>query len=158
MKLATTLASVLVVAALCGSAQAETRSVPAPVRDIAAGEAIGTAALTAVEIEAQRAAGLAVSDAELAGMAARRPLRAGQPIRLADLQRIIAVKRGDVVTLVYEAPGITLTTTARAEAAGAVGDSITLTNSQSKRRVEGHIIAPGMVAVGPRIQRFATVQ
>ena len=42
-------------------------------------------------------------------MAARRALRAGQPLRSADLMKPELVQRNETVTLVYEVPGIVLT-------------------------------------------------
>lgn len=51
----------------------------------------------------------------------------------------VAVRRGEVVTLVYAAPGMQLTTRARATADAGVGDTIRVVNLQSNRTVEATV-------------------
>jgi len=55
----------------------------------------------------------------------------------------IAVRRGDVITLVYVAPGLQLTTRARATADGGVGDTVRLVNLQSNRTVDAVVTGAG---------------
>jgi len=83
-----------------------------------------------------------------AGLAARYQLRAGQPLHDADLIKPPLVKRNDVVTIVYEAPGMVLTLRGEAQEAGALGDQISVTNVESKRVMQGIVTAPGRVSVG----------
>lgn len=87
-------------------------------------------------------------DAVLAGRIARRALPAGTVVRSGDLAKPEIVARGDIVTAVYEIPGLVLTLRARADQAGALGDVITVTNPQSKRTLQGQVVAPGRIAVG----------
>ncbi len=54
-----------------------------------------------------------------------------------------AVRRGEMFTLVYVAPGLQLTTRARALADGAVGDTIRAVNLQSNRPVEVTVTGTG---------------
>ncbi|MGC2776512.1 MAG: flagellar basal body P-ring formation chaperone FlgA, partial [Bradyrhizobium sp.] len=64
------------------------------------------------------------------------------------------VKRDDSVTLIYEAPGILLTTRAKALESGAEGDVVSVVNMQTKRTMQGMVTAPGrvtMVSAAPRI-------
>ena len=56
--------------------------------------------------------------------------------------------RNDSVTIVYQAPGLTLTLRGQAQEAGALGDTIGVLNVDSKRIVQGIITAPGRVTVG----------
>jgi flagellar basal body P-ring formation protein FlgA len=83
----------------------------------------------------------------LAGRVARRALAAGAMVRVADLARPEIVGRGDIVTIVYEVPGMTLTLRGRASEAGAQGDTITVVNPQSKKTLHGQVVAPGRVSV-----------
>jgi flagella basal body P-ring formation protein FlgA len=82
------------------------------------------------------------------GLAARHDLRPDQPLHSADLMKPEIIARNDTVTIVYQAPGITLTLRGQAQEAGALGDTIKVLNVESKRPVVGVIIAPGRVAVG----------
>jgi flagella basal body P-ring formation protein FlgA len=82
------------------------------------------------------------------GLAARHPLRPDQPLRAADLMKPEIVARNDSVTIVYQAPGLTLTLRGQAQEAGALGDAIGVLNVDSKRIVQGVITAPGRVTVG----------
>jgi flagellar basal body P-ring formation protein FlgA len=55
----------------------------------------------------------------------------------------IVIRRGEAVTLVYQAPGVTLTTRARALENGAVGQSVRLLNVTSNRNIEAIVTGPG---------------
>jgi flagella basal body P-ring formation protein FlgA len=81
------------------------------------------------------------------GLAVRQPQRAGQPLRRADLTKPELVHRDDTVTLVYEVPGILLTTRGKAIDSGAEGDVIGVLNIQSKRTVQGIVSGPGRVTI-----------
>jgi len=81
------------------------------------------------------------------GLAARHELRAGQPLHEADLMKPVIVQRGESVTIVYEAPGLSLTLRGQAQDAGALGDTISILNVQSKRVVQGIVSGPGRVTV-----------
>ncbi|HEX2727943.1 MAG TPA: flagellar basal body P-ring formation chaperone FlgA, partial [Beijerinckiaceae bacterium] len=83
----------------------------------------------------------------LAGRVARRALAAGAMVRVADLARPEIVTRGDIVTIVYEVPGMTLSLRGRASESGAQGDTINVVNPQSKKTLQGQIVAPGRVSV-----------
>ena len=88
------------------------------------------------------------------GLAARRALRTGEPLRTADLTKPEIVQRNEAVTLVFEAPGMVLTIRGKALESGAEGDVISVLNAQSKRTVQGTITGPGQVTLSP--PRFAT--
>lgn len=89
-----------------------------------------------------------------ARLAARHELRPGQPLRAADLMKPAIVQRNDSVTLVYEAPGLTLTLRGRAQDTGALGDTVNVLNEQSKRVVQGVVSAPDRVTVTAIVTRF----
>ncbi len=92
--------------------------------------------------------GGAIADmADVVGRAARHQLRPGQPLHAADLMKPEVVQRNDIVTIIYQAPGVVLTLRGQAQDAGAIGDSIGVLNIESKRVVQGVVSAPGRVTV-----------
>jgi flagellar basal body P-ring formation protein FlgA len=95
---------------------------------------------------------------EAIGLAARRALRAGQALRLAELVKPEIVQRNEMVTLVYEVPGIVLTMRGKALESGAVGDVVNVLNVQSKRTIQGNVIGPGRVGVTGRTPHAAATQ
>jgi flagella basal body P-ring formation protein FlgA len=92
--------------------------------------------------------------AAAAGLAARHELRPGQPLRMVDLVKPAIVQRNDSVTIVYEAPGLALTLRGRAQDTGALGDTVSVLNEQSKRVVQGVVSAPDRVTVTAVITHF----
>lgn len=95
------------------------------------------------------------------GMAAKRLLRANQPLRASDIARPDFVTRDQYVTIVYEMPGIFLTTRGKALESGAEGDVVNVLNPQSKRTVQGVVTGPGQVTVNtvePIAPRVAAAQ
>lgn len=89
---------------------------------------------------------LALRDRSI-GMQARKAIRAGQPIRGADLAKPDLVTRDQSVTLIYNAPGIYLTVRGKAVDGGTEGDVVSVTNLQSKRTVQGTVVGPGQVMI-----------
>jgi flagellar basal body P-ring formation protein FlgA len=57
------------------------------------------------------------------------------------------VQRNDTVTIVYEAPGFTLTLRGQAQDSGALGDTVSVLNTESKRIVRGVVSGPDRVTV-----------
>jgi flagellar basal body P-ring formation protein FlgA len=81
------------------------------------------------------------------GYAARHSLPPNLPLTSADLAKPEIVQRNDTVTIVYEAPGIVLTLRGQAQEPGALGDTISVLNIESKRTVPGIITGPDRVSV-----------
>lgn len=84
---------------------------------------------------------------EVAGRVAKRAFPAGSLVRNGDLARPELVARGEVVTVVYQTPGMMLSMRAKAADGGALGDTISITNPQSKKTLQAVIVAPGRVTV-----------
>jgi flagellar basal body P-ring formation protein FlgA len=102
--------------------------------------------------------GPAITDIRAAvGLAARHQLRPGQPLHEADLMKPAIVQRNDTVTIVYEAPGFTLTLRGQAQDAGAIGDTISVLNVESKRVVQGVVSGPGRVTVSTITKRLVEI-
>ncbi|HEY8567097.1 MAG TPA: flagellar basal body P-ring formation chaperone FlgA [Beijerinckiaceae bacterium] len=117
-------------------------------RPLARGEALLTADLATERRPREQVPTNAAADASgLAGRVARRALPAGTLLRAADLARPEVVVRGEPVTMIYEIPGMSLSTRGRANESGAVGDVIAVLNPQSKRTVQAVVTGPGRVSV-----------
>lgn len=133
--------------AISGSALAVI-DVPALTHDMAAGEVIGPLDLLSIEIPAERASATLITNADdVSGQAARRALRARQPLYAYDIKKPVVVKKGELVTLVFALPGIELTAQGQALADGGKGDVIAVLNARSRRTIEGRVSGPGTVAV-----------
>lgn len=81
------------------------------------------------------------------GMQLRRSMRAGAPIRLADIAKPEFVQRDQSVTVIYQVPGIYLTTRGKAIESGAEGDTVSVLNLQTKRTLTGVVTGRGQVTV-----------
>jgi flagella basal body P-ring formation protein FlgA len=84
------------------------------------------------------------------GFEARRALRASEPLRSFDLTRPLMVTRGELVTLIFESPGIQLSVSARATENASQGDVSRFVNLQSNRTIEAVVDGPGRARVGQR--------
>lgn len=125
-----------------------------PTRTIARGERVRAADL-AIERrpKAEVGADAVAATADAIGRAARQALHQGVPLRRADLMKPETVKRDDNVTLIYEVPGISLTTRGKALESGGDGDLINVLNVQSKRTLQGVIVGPGRVDLAAPLAR-----
>lgn len=93
---------------------------------------------------------------DVVGLAAKRPIRAGQLLRATDLNKPELVQRDQGVTLVLNTPGVHLTIAGKAVESGSAGDVISVMNLQSKRVVQGTVIGPGQVRVSSPTSRLTT--
>lgn len=60
-----------------------------------------------------------------------------------------AVRRGEAVTLVYQAPGMSLTMRTRALEDGAIGQPVRLLNTASNRTIDAVVTGPGAARASP---------
>lgn len=128
------------------NAFAATIRIVVPAHDIARGDVIGEADLVYTTVDGNALmSGIATSMDEIKGMQARRVLNAGQPLRNADVRRPIVVNKGQVVTMVFTAPGVEVTATGRAMTEGGIGDTVTIQNPASYRMISATVTAPGTV-------------
>jgi flagellar basal body P-ring formation protein FlgA len=67
------------------------------------------------------------------------------------------VHRDGTITLVYEVPGIMITTRGRALESGALGDTITVANVETKRTIQGTISGPNRVTIVAGSARISPV-
>jgi flagella basal body P-ring formation protein FlgA len=88
------------------------------------------------------------------GMQARRQLRFGQALKIADLAKPDLVQRDQNVTLIYESPGLYLTIRGKALEGGTEGDVVNVLNLQSKRTVSGVVTGRGQVSISVATPRL----
>lgn len=88
------------------------------------------------------------------GMQARKQLRAGQALKLADLAKPDLVQRDQSVTLIYESTGLYLTIRGKALEGGTEGDVVNVLNLQSKRTVAGTVVGRGQVSISVATPRL----
>lgn len=90
-----------------------------------------------------------ISDiSQAAGQEARTNLYPGRPIRASDIGSPATVERNQVITLIYEVGGLTISTEGRALDRGGTGDRMRVMNLTSRNTVFGRIDATGAVRVG----------
>jgi flagella basal body P-ring formation protein FlgA len=88
------------------------------------------------------------------GMAARRPLREGDPVLVRDITAPLVIKSGETVDVTYAAEGMTITLQAKALANAAVGDTLNVLNTASKKLIEVVATGPDQAVVGPEALRL----
>jgi flagella basal body P-ring formation protein FlgA len=88
------------------------------------------------------------------GLAARRPLREGDPVEGRDLTAPIMIKAGDDVQVTYADAGVTLTLTAKAMANAAGGETLNVQNTASKKLIEVVATGPDQAVAGPEALRL----
>jgi flagellar basal body P-ring formation protein FlgA len=117
-------------------------------RSLAAGEILQPTDLA--WIKAAAAPSDSPDDAEMViGQAAKRPLRAGAVVLSRDVGAALVIKAGDIVTVTYEADGITLSLEGKAMGTAGVGDTLAVQNTLSKKVVQTVVTGPGQAVVGP---------
>lgn len=91
--------------------------------------------------------GYYTSIAQLEGMTLRRSLAQGSIFQPKIVKQRHMVKRGDLITILAEANGISIRVKGKAMMDGFRGESIRIKNFRSKRELQGEVIAPGTVRI-----------
>jgi flagella basal body P-ring formation protein FlgA len=148
--------------ALAGAAPASNASATAPrgnievltwARSLQAGEVVQPTDLVWAKVAA--APSDAPSDADIViGQAAKRPLRAGAVVQARDVAAAQVIKNGDLVTVTYDADGISLTMQGKAMGAAGVGEPLSVQNPISKKIVQAVAAGPGQAVVGPAAEQL----
>lgn len=124
------------------------RQVPMPVAAISRDDTIRADMISLVDMEVARiAAGTALSAEDIVGMSPRTALRAGQPVRVADLRQPVTVSKDSRVTIVFEMPGMVLTATGRALEDAPTGGLVRVLNTRSRRTIQARVVSPDRVVV-----------
>jgi flagella basal body P-ring formation protein FlgA len=128
----------------------EVMSVPVLARPFQRGETIKEADLAWINLRIGTMSRSLITDAKaLVGLAAKRPLRSGQPIQASDIEHPIIVAKGALVTIAYEVPGLSLTDSGRALEQGAIGDTISVLNPSSHRTLFAIVVSSDRVRLEP---------
>jgi flagella basal body P-ring formation protein FlgA len=118
-------------------------------RTVESGEVLTASDFTVLKRPEAQADSVLTDLNAVAGLAARHQLRPGQPLAAADVMKPQIVLRNDSVTIVFQVPGVTLTLRGQAQDAGALGDTISVVNTESKRLIQAVVSGPDRVMVGP---------
>jgi len=103
-----------------------------------------------VREEAPAAGPFATSLDQVVGRWARVPIRAGSAIRLDQLEAPKEILQGETVKVEVRSGGVRMELEAQAQGSGAVGETIPVLNTASKRRFLARVEAKGRVSVdGP---------
>jgi flagella basal body P-ring formation protein FlgA len=122
-------------------------------RSLATGEMVQPEDLVWVKMAASPSDAPRDADAVI-GMTVKRPLRQGSAASLRDVSTPQVIKAGDIVAVTYEDAGVALTLQGKAMSAGAVGESLMVQNTASKKIIETVVTGPGSTAVGPQAMRL----
>lgn len=76
-----------------------------------------------------------------------RPLRADSPVRASALAFPEIIKKGDQVTIEVKHGGLLIQANGTSKTGGAMGQSITVLNEDSKKEIRARIVGPGTVRV-----------
>jgi flagella basal body P-ring formation protein FlgA len=126
-------------------------------RSVGAGEIIQPADLAWTK--AVGAPGDAPTDADqVIGQMAKRPLRAGAVVLAHDVAAAIVVKAGDLISVLYEADGVSLRLEGKALASAGVGETIAVLNTLSKKTIQAIVSGPGQAVVGPAADQIKTTR
>jgi flagella basal body P-ring formation protein FlgA len=122
------------------------KTVPAAARPLNPGEEVGAKDVTFVR---KNLAHLRdeIWDGKPGSWRVKRPIGAGEPFYVANMEPLPLVKRGDIVSLVYQGKHVKLQVPAEAMSDGGYHDSITVRNLQSKVQIHARILDAKTVQV-----------
>lgn len=117
------------------------------VRDIPRGGVITAGDLALEDANPARQIRNGVDFDDAIGMEARRPLKAGQPVLVADLKAAAVIRKGDPITIVYRTEGVRLSVDGVAQNEAALGESVRVLNTYSKRSIDAVASGHGEASV-----------
>lgn len=74
-------------------------------------------------------------------------LAAGEPVRDRNLTKSLVVRRGDMVTIIARQGGLRVTAAGQAKQDGALGETISVVNVNSKKTISARVIGPNQVEI-----------
>lgn len=125
-----------------------TVSVPVLKNSLKNGEIIGSLDIDYIEIPQNRIMnGTVLEEKDIINMTPRRVMASGKPILINDLESPKMVDRGDMITLVFANGPMMLTVKGKSLQAGALGDTIRVSNLDSNRNLQGVVTAHREVTI-----------
>jgi flagella basal body P-ring formation protein FlgA len=125
----------------------ETLEVAVLTRNVDRGDLLRSADLVVERRPKAEIGGDAASREKAVGMQLRRPMRAAQALKAADLVKPDLVQRDQNITLIYQSAGLYLTSRGKALDNGTEGDTVNVLNPQSKRTITGVVTGRGQVTI-----------
>lgn len=123
-------------------------TLPVLARDVATGETIQATDLATLDVAAERVNAQTLRETgAIAGLSARRMLRANTPLFAFDVKKQVLIKKGDLVTVTYRVEGIELSTQGQAQADAGEGDAVMILNTRSRRTIEARVTGTGQAVV-----------
>ena len=117
-------------------------------RRMAVGEVVRATDIEERRLRAERVRpGMAQRAEDVVGRQLRRPIGSAMPFVTIDLVAPVVVTKNQVVLMMLDAPGLTLTAQGRALEAAAIGEVVQVMNLASRQVVEAEAIGPGRVRV-----------
>ena len=121
-----------------------------PIRRIVAGDVLRAEDLRPQRVRvAHLQTEVARTMEDAVGMTPRASLGTGQPMRLADLMRPPAVRKGTSVQMLLSGGGLSLAGQALALESGAAGERVRVQNTVSRAVLEATVIGPDRVRISP---------
>jgi flagella basal body P-ring formation protein FlgA len=121
---------------------------PVLTRLVAPGEMITARDIESIALPADRLTqSFVIGPAELIGKTPKRSIRPGEPIRPSDIQTPIVIRRGELVTVVFQSATLLLTAQAKALEDGTQGQAIRVTNTRSGKTLDATVNGPGTVVL-----------
>jgi flagella basal body P-ring formation protein FlgA len=131
--------------------------VPVPIRNLSKGEAISAKDVKWAQVRQEDLRGDMTTEMnQIVGQAPRSLLRPGQPVRLSELQRPVTVGKNSLVTMIYKAANMTITSQGKAIDDGGPGDTVRVLNTTSNTTVETVVQNANTVVVTSAASRLLT--
>jgi flagella basal body P-ring formation protein FlgA len=117
------------------------------VRDLSRGRVLSEEDLSESFVSFSRAKGALSSVPQAVGQTLKLGIRAGDPVRDRDLVQTSMVNKGETVTIIAQSGSLKVTALGQAKENGALGQTITVINQDSKKTISAKVIGPGQVEV-----------
>lgn len=116
-------------------------------RSLGRGHVLDETDLSLTMVPIGQAKGALTDPAVAVGSTLKTSLAAGEPVKDRHLTKSIMIKKGDLITIVAQQGGLKVTASGQARQDGALGDTISVINVNSKKIVTGRVIAPDQVEI-----------
>ena len=115
--------------------------------NLARGQVLTERDLTLATIPYAQAKGSFTAPEIAVGQTLKNNLAAGEPLRDRYLAKSVVVRRGDMVTIVAQQGGLRVTASGQARQDGALGETISVVNVNSKKVITARVIGPNQVEI-----------
>jgi flagella basal body P-ring formation protein FlgA len=123
-------------------------AVPVLKNSLKNGDIIGAMDIDYIDLPKNRIAnGVAMDEKDLVNMTPRRMVHGGKPVIVNELEHPKMVDRGDAVTLIFETGPMILTVKGKSMQAGALGDTVRVSNADSNKNLQGVVTAHREVTI-----------